>query len=238
MKTVRLFLLPTSLARLIERERGGQRFVEGYFPIQDGRGVHVQLEGSAGRLALVSRGAGEPTENWADLPQAQAEALLDVTPGRVGYVRTGVSYGSRTILLSRFFDPGPLDLVTIEFDTKEEAQDFRPLPWLGSDVTADAGYQNRTLALDGLPAVPEVPLTNEALESLLDGLESRTVAQLQPQDSAAAEAVGPQQPAGSWAEPEALTDAEEVEEDSEIQDGVIKGLARSLRLHRRSKTHE
>ncbi|GEO15811.1 hypothetical protein [Microvirga aerophila] len=230
MKTARVFLLPTSLARLIERERGGRRFVEGYFPVHHGRAAHVQLGGGASSLVLVSSLAGEPSEDWADLPRVQAEALLELTSGRVEYALTSISYGSRDILLSRVFEPGPLDLITIAFNGKEEAQDFRPLPWFGPEVTADAAYQNRTIALQGLPAVLEVQLANEALESLLDVLESRTFSQQEP-DSEAAEAVAPRQPASSMAEPETLTDPQEAE-DSDIEDSVIRGLARSLRSYR------
>jgi CYTH domain-containing protein len=229
MTTARVFLLPTSLARLIERERGGRRFVEGYFPVHQGRAAHVQLGGSAGSLVLVSSGAGEPSEDWADLPRVQAEALLELTSGRVEYALTSVSYGSRDILLSRFSEPGPLDLITIVFDGKEEAQDFRPLPWFGPEITADAAYQNRTIAFQGLPAVPEVQLANEALESLLDVLESRTFSQQQDFDTA--EAVALRQPASSSAEPETLTDPHEAE-DLDIEDSVIRGLARSLRSYR------
>jgi CYTH domain-containing protein len=229
MKTARLFLLPTSLARLIERERGSQRFVEGYFPVHDGRGAHVHLAGNATSLVLVSSRAGEPSEDWADLPRVQAEALLELTSGRVGYALTSVSYGSCDILLSRFFEPEPLDLITIAFDGKEEAQDFRPLAWFGPEVTDEAAYQNRTIAFQGPPAVPEVQLANEALEGLLDVLESRAFPQ--PQGSDTAEAGAPQQPVSPLTDFETLSDPPEVE-DSDIEDGVIRRLARSLRPSR------
>ena len=82
MSTTRRFLLASALARLIEKERGGHRVIEGYFPIRTDRSAFVQVTGQTGSLVLVTSGpnglANEPTE----LPRSQAEALLDVTVGR------------------------------------------------------------------------------------------------------------------------------------------------------------
>jgi adenylate cyclase len=49
---------------------------------------------------------------------------------------------------------GELDgLVTaeIEFDSEGQAEAFEPPPWIGSDVTGDAGYSNQSLAAHGRP---------------------------------------------------------------------------------------
>jgi hypothetical protein len=65
----------------------------------------------------------------------------------------------------------------MEFDTDEEARGFRPLEWFGPEVTADPRYTNRAIALRGLDEAPEIPLSDAALNSLIDTLEGRFPAQ-------------------------------------------------------------
>jgi hypothetical protein len=167
-------------------------------------------------------------EEPATLPRAQAEALLDFAAGRVGYLRSDLSIGSRDAQISRVIMPGPLDLISVQFAHDDEARDFHPPPWFGPEVTTDASSQNRMIALKGLPAVAEVPVSDAALNSLLDTLENRfgsssdetpaepLLASLQPALSATAEA-----------------SENTVEEDLGIEDSVIRELARSLRPHHR-----
>ncbi len=42
---------------------------------------------------------------------------------------------------------------------------------LGLEVTGDAAYEGRSMALLGLPSAPEVEITGAALNSLLDTLD-------------------------------------------------------------------
>ena len=119
----------------------------------------------------------EPTE----LPRNQTEALLDLTQGGIEYRRILLSLGASRVQVCRFTAPGPLDLVSVEFDRDEHARDFQPLDWFGSEVTDETAYQNRSLALTGLPEAPEVDLTDAALNSLSDSLENRSGARRQPQ---------------------------------------------------------
>ena len=121
----------------------------------------------------MTSGGGGPVEERTDVPRTHAEALLDVTPGKVDYVRSALSIGSREVRIDRFVTPGPLDLITVDFDKEEDLRDFRPLPWFGPEVTGEAGYQNRSIALEGLPPALDVPLSNAALNTLLDTLEGR-----------------------------------------------------------------
>ena len=71
----------------------------------------------------------------------------------------------------RFVTPGALDLIAVAFASPEQAQLFEPAEWFGPEVTQEPAYQTRQLALEGVPAEPEVPLTDAALHSLLDALE-------------------------------------------------------------------
>ena len=40
-------------------------------------------------------------------------------------------------------------------------------------MTEEPAFQNRAIALEGIPKVPEVALSNAALDSFLDALENR-----------------------------------------------------------------
>ncbi|MBF9232627.1 CYTH domain-containing protein [Microvirga alba] len=256
MSTSRRYLIASSLARLIRKERGGNRVTEGHFPNQADRSSYVIIEGDIGNLVLITTGADAPVEERTEVPRAHAEALLDVTPGKVDYVRSHLTVGTRDIHINRFVTPGPLDLISVEFETEEEARDFRPLSWFGPDVTTEIAYQNRAIALEGLPAAPDVPISNAALNSLLDALEnrfgsSRSYAAPQsarnPADTGEARRnPGPnnekaaRKPAATSQKTEMppLVAAEPAEDDNgglnlNIEDNVIRELARSLRPQRR-----
>ena len=62
MRTTRCFLLAPSLARLIEKERGGHQVTEGYFSDQPRGSTYVRLEEGIGSLILVRHGSGERVE--------------------------------------------------------------------------------------------------------------------------------------------------------------------------------
>lgn len=255
MSTSRRYLIASSLARLVRKERGGNRVTEGHFPNQADRSSYVIIDGDKGSLVLITTGAGIPIEERTDVPRTHAEALLDVTPGKVDYVRTSLTVGTRDIHINRYVTPGPLDLISVEFESEEEARDFRPLSWFGPDVTGDTAYQNRLIALEGLPPAPDVPISNAALNSLLDTLENRYVSSRgytpAPQARGPADATDlrrapsvsassekqPRKAAPPKVEPAPL-EAEPADEDNgglnlNIEDNVIRELARSLRPQRR-----
>jgi len=128
------------------------------------------------------------------------------------------------------------------------------LSWFGPDVTSDAAYQNRAIALNGAPQVPEVQLTNAALNSLLDTLENRhgtgrsyvshaRNAEVEIVQSAAPAAASERgapaaQGRSSAQAVQVSTDVEIAEDENNdlnlsIEDNVIRELARSLRPQRR-----
>jgi CYTH domain-containing protein len=184
MPVTRCFVLASSLARLIEKDRGGHHVTEGYFPDQPGRSTYVRVEDGIGSLILARDGSGEPVEEPIELPRNQTEALLDLAQGGVAYRRTLLSLGSSRAQVCRFTAPGSLDLIAVEFERHERARDFQPLDWFGPEVTSEPAYQKRSLAPAGLPEAPEVDLTDAALSSLLDTLENRSGARRQPQQRA------------------------------------------------------
>ncbi|WP_114947275.1 hypothetical protein [Microvirga calopogonii] len=169
----RRFLLASSLARLIQRERGGLRQVEGFFPAQRDRTSWVRLEEDRAFLILRAAGPHGDTEEQTEVPVAHAHALLDVCAGEVDYARTRLQIGDRAALVDQIFRPRSFQVVTVEFDSDSEARAFRPLPWFGPEVTGDDRYTNQSLALTGLNEAPEIPLSDEALNGLIDTLENR-----------------------------------------------------------------
>jgi len=228
MSATRRFLLASSLARLIGNDRGGQRVTEGHFPVHGERSVHVQVEGHAGSLVLVSARLDALVEERAELPRAQAEALRDVAAGRVDYLRSDLSIGTREVQISRFIMPGPLDLISVGFAHAEEARGFQPPPWFGPEVTADASYQTRMIALEGAPEAPEAPVSDAALNDLLDLLDNRFGSAI---DQILAEATSAPPPGAPSAPAEAPMAAktEEDGEDLSIEDSVLRQLAHALR---------
>jgi CYTH domain-containing protein len=177
MTVRRRFLLAPSFARLIQRERGGLRHVEGFFPEQRDRSSWVRLEENKGLLILKTVGPDGEAEDQTDIPVAHAHALLDVCAGEVDYTRTAVPISEGHALVDEILRPRVLHLGTMEFASEEEAGAFRPPEWFGPEVTADPRYTNRSLALHGLAEAPDIPLSDAALNSLIDTLEGRFPAQ-------------------------------------------------------------
>jgi CYTH domain-containing protein len=177
MTVRRRFLLTPSFARLIRRERGGLRHVEGFFPEQRDRSSWVRLEADRGLLILRTNGPEGDVEDQTEIPVAHAHALLDVCAGEVDYTRTALLIGEGHALVDEILRPRVLHLVTVEFDTEKEASGSRPLEWFGPEVTGDPRYTNQSLALRGLDEAPEIPLSDAALNSLIDTLDGRFPAQ-------------------------------------------------------------
>jgi CYTH domain-containing protein len=177
MTVRRRFLLTPSFARLIRRERGGLRHVEGFFPEQRDRSSWVRLEEDRGLLILKTVGPDGEAEDETDIPLGHAHALLEVCAGEVDYTRTAVPIGEGHALVDDVTRPRVLHLVTVEFASEEEARGFHPLEWFGPEVTADPRYTNQSIALRGLEGVLEIPLSDAALNSLIDTLEGRFPAQ-------------------------------------------------------------
>jgi CYTH domain-containing protein len=227
----RLFVITPSLARLIRKERGGEHVREGYFPGQPQRSTFVQIEEARSSLILEA-GTHGTSEERADLPPAHAQALLAVSQSQVEYLRTRLSVGSYEIQVLHFVRPAPLDLVAVAVPPEDE-QDFHPLPWFGSEVSAEPAYRRRRLALEGAPEAPEVDVTNAALNNLLDLLEDRFSTWSQSleamiSDVPAADA----SPPVAAPVPERETEAQEEIDALGIEDDVIRELARSLQPRR------
>jgi CYTH domain-containing protein len=231
MIILRQFIVAPSLARLIQKERGGATVLEGYFPNRPQQSAYVQVEEHRGGLILLSNGPEGPVEHRTDIPSAHAQALRAVAAGQANYVRTCLLIGSHRIQLQRFVEPGPLDLISVEVE--QDDQVFHPLSWFGPEVSAERAYQRRRMALDGLPAAPEVEVTNGALNSLLDVLENRLTSWPLPHQAPASdERTISQTISPHPSELDPLIDPDHDTDDLGLEDDVIRELARSLRPHR------
>ncbi|WP_262300161.1 hypothetical protein [Microvirga sesbaniae] len=225
MSTTRVFLLASALARLIERERRGHLVRQGFFPDRSDRSAHVQVSGDSGHLILIAHHATGPREEPAEISRAQAEALLELTAGQAEYLSIPMTIASHSTTIQRFVTPTPLDLISITFKQDKTARKFQHPAWFGPEVTSEPAYQVRSLALTGLPPVPAVEITNEALHGLLDALDNRS-GEPQPHPTEVSRVPETSEPA---LDPE----AEQELDGLNIEDSVIRELARSLQPQRR-----
>lgn len=170
----RRFLVAPSLARLIQKEQGiAGQVAEGYFPSHRDRCPFVRVEAEACHLVvLTSAGEEAGAEDSAEIPISQAEALLDACAGTIAYDRSRLELdGGREVVLDRFTTPKAADLLTMAFDHSESSQAFHPPRWFGPEVTDEAAYEKRSIAVNGPPQAIAVPLSEAALDALLDDME-------------------------------------------------------------------
>ncbi|MBM6584198.1 hypothetical protein ILT44_28800 [Microvirga sp. BT689] len=176
MKNARRFLVSPCIARLISRERGVDRqVVEGYLSSQPGKDQLIRLEADQAHFVLSGQDPeGNLVEKLAPLPREHSEALFGLCVGQISYdrlhllPRAGLSH---TIQLDRVVYPGSLDLITVEFDNGPQAQAFEVPTWFGPEVTTEYTYEWRYIALNGLQANVEVPLSSQQVEAVLDLLD-------------------------------------------------------------------
>src|SRR3954469_7209753 len=104
----RRFLVASSLARLIRREGGvAGRVVEGYLPARPDRDHFVSLEPGHSYLGLAPAREGAGEGERTELPRSQAEALLPICAGKVGFECTLLPLREgKQALLQRIVAPG------------------------------------------------------------------------------------------------------------------------------------
>jgi hypothetical protein len=174
MKIERRFRVAPSLVRLILKERFiVKTVVEGYFPPLSHRTHFVRVEPRNGSsIVLQTYGEDGPVEERTKISPTQAEALLDVSAGRIAYRRTQVRIAAGIdALLDRLEHPGALDLLAVEFDDGASAAAFVPPGWFGPEVTNDPAYERSALAVGGVPQAEPVEVDNAAVIALVDTLE-------------------------------------------------------------------
>jgi hypothetical protein len=169
LAVTRSFLVAPAMSRLLRREHPSEGpFVEGYFAGSSDR-VHLSV-GPAGCHLRLSSDNPEADEKVAEIPRLHAEALLNVCVGKLGFARTRLS-DTPAIHVDHIIAPGPLDLVTYEFGNQSEATAFGPPVWAGPELTMDPGYGRRAMAVNGLPELHSIALSDAGLNAFLDLLE-------------------------------------------------------------------
>jgi CYTH domain-containing protein len=118
-------------------------------------GTEVRLRRKGERFyQTIKKGQGlSRVQTEVALSRDQFDALWPHTEGRrVVKQRHEIPYGRHVIELDVF--QGLLEgliIAEVEFASVEEAGAFDPPEWFGEEVTDDARYQNRNLALHGRP---------------------------------------------------------------------------------------
>jgi CYTH domain-containing protein len=176
MKTIRRFLVAPCIARLVSRDRGVDRqVVEGHLSSQPGKDQLIRLEADQAHFVLSGHDpAGDLVEKLAPLPREHAEALFGLCIGQISYDRLHLPAQSglnHQIQLDRVVYPSSCDLITVEFENDQQAEAFETPTWFGPEVTTDYTYEWRYIALNGLQASPEVPLSSQQVEAVLDMLD-------------------------------------------------------------------
>ncbi len=181
MATQRHFLIASSLARLIQRDRGtSARIVEGHFPSRPDRRQLVRVEQGRSLLILLTQVEnGQFLEEQVDVPGSHAEALMNVAAGMIAFDRTPLPLGGDIeALLDRFILPEGLNILTVMIPRDPHA--FAPLPWFGLEVTDEPAFATTELALGGPPRIEGMEPSDAALNALLDTLEGNTFYHLRP----------------------------------------------------------
>jgi hypothetical protein len=83
MTVLRQFIIAPSLARLIQKERGGEQVLEGYFPDQPQRRTYVQVKETRSSLILEAM-EGAAAEEHTNQPPTHAQAPAGRQPGSGG----------------------------------------------------------------------------------------------------------------------------------------------------------
>src|SRR3954464_11451552 len=135
-------------------EHESRRVEQGYVALDDA-GAEVRVRRAPGKLTLTVKSAPGLVRVEEELPlsEAQFASLWALTEGRrVAKTRHDVPLGELTAEVD-VYDGDLAGLVTVEVEFPSEAasEGFQAPGWLGREVTGDARYANRTLAVDGAP---------------------------------------------------------------------------------------
>jgi adenylate cyclase len=149
----RKFVLPAPPPGLDSREHG--RIEQGYVAIDPaGAEVRVRRKGDV-RVMTIKAGSGlvRAEEEWPLEPE-RFDALWPLTEGRrVAKTRYLVPLDDGLTAEVDVYDGTLAGLVTaeVEFESEPDSEAFAPPEWLGTEVTGDKRYANRTLAVSGPP---------------------------------------------------------------------------------------
>jgi adenylate cyclase len=149
----RKFVLAAEPPRLDSHEHA--RIEQGYVAVDaNGTEVRVRRRGDDRTLTIKSgSGLVRGEEEWPLEPE-RFDALWALTDGRrVVKTRYLVPLEDGLTAEVDVYEDALAGLMTaeVEFASERDSEAFAPPEWLGREVTGDARYANRTLAVSGLP---------------------------------------------------------------------------------------
>lgn len=120
--------------------------------IASGR-ISLRIRDEGGQVTLTIRdGSGMVRESKSIAIDASAfDDLVYLAEGiTIEKNRRVFEYQDKRARVDEFLGPlAGLSLLEVEFDDRKSANEFRPPPWAGIDVTNDGRYENQRLAADG-----------------------------------------------------------------------------------------
>lgn len=124
---------------------------QGYLVLEE-NGLEIRLRRANGDHCLtIKRKEGLDREEYnIPLTKEQWDELWPLTAGRrLEKVRHDIPSGKLTVELDVFRGRNEGVIVAeVEFASLDEAHAFTPLPWFGQEVTGEAKYSNRHLAVE------------------------------------------------------------------------------------------
>lgn len=128
---------------------------QGYLAASADAEVRLRLIGGRPKLTVKAGSGLVRAEQEIDLSREQFDALWPLTAGRrVSKVRHRGTIAGRIVEVDVYREAhAGLIVAEVEFATLTEGERFEPPPWLGTEVTGDERWANRSLALAG--RVPE-----------------------------------------------------------------------------------
>ena len=128
--------------------------IQGYLAtMEDGTEVRLRKKGDKYFQTVKSGGDKTRMESEIEITEEQYESLWSATEGkRVEKKRYEIPHENGTIELDVY--GGDLDgllSVEIEFENKNDSNNFTVPEWFGEEVTEDKSYKNQSLALNGIP---------------------------------------------------------------------------------------
>lgn len=144
---------------LVERHKmpmpsAGVEIRQGYVALDpQGTEVRVREKGGVYFLTVKSDGAMERQEGEIRIDEKQFETLWDFAKERsIEKMRYHIPLGRELTCELDIFEGDLKGLIVaeVEFSSLAAAADFEPPAWFGLEVTDDARYKNKNLAVRGL----------------------------------------------------------------------------------------
>jgi adenylate cyclase len=130
------------------------RIEQGYLAITDDVEVRVRRRDEQATLTIKSTGGRTRVEEELEIDARRFTSLWPLTEGRrIVKVRHELPAGDGLTIELDVYEGALAGLVTaeVEFASETDSTAYEPPDWLGEDVTDDARFKNRTLALSGRP---------------------------------------------------------------------------------------